>query len=201
MKTKLILLILLPLIAVILALSLYKSGGSGSTFVDIAVAPGGSELKLDGKGVKAGKVLVSAGEHRVSATHYGFAGQAKDFSVSLNETRFVGIVLVPNSPDTKDWYKTHPMDQQMAESIASRNFDQGSADIKQRYPVVSELPFIDQLYRVDYGVPQRATNDPTAIALYVTYYSQDGKKQALTWLKFKGVDIDRTEIVYVNKSP
>jgi hypothetical protein len=200
MKSRRILLILIPLVILVLIFSYLKKGPGGNSFADIAVTPAGSQVKVDGKGIKAGKIRVKAGTHNVYVSHDGFSIQSQDFVVGQNETRFVGFVLVSNSPETKDWYKTHPKDQQMSESIASRNFDQGSSDIKKRYPIVAELPFIDQLYRVDYGVSQKATNDPTAIALYVTYYSQKGRLQALQWLKFKGVDSNNTEVIYIRKT-
>jgi magnesium-transporting ATPase (P-type) len=172
-----------------------------NSYIDLVVTPLGSKVMLDGRGVKASKLRLPAGEHTLAASRDGFAMQTKKVNLNPNETRFVGFALLSNSAETKDWYEQHPEDQLMLESISSRSFDQSSKDIVKRYPIIKELPFIDQFYRVDYGQPRVDSSDPTAISIYITYYSKSGKQQALDWLKFKGYTPKDIEVQFIDKTP
>ena len=200
-KKRLFIILVISLILMFISWAFSNSrSAQGGSYIDLAVTPSGSQVTLDGKGVKAAKLHVSAGSHTIIATKGGFATQTKKIELAENETRFVGLALESNSTETKDWYKQHPEDQQMLESIASRSFDQNSKDIVKRYPIIKELPFIDQFYRVDYGESKTKSSDPTAISLYITYYSKEGRQQALDWLKFKGYTPETTEINYIDKT-
>ena len=166
------------------------------SYIDLVVVPSGSSVKLDGKGVKSGLLAVAPGNHKIIVSRPGFSTQTENISLELKEQRFVGIGLLPNSPETRSWYRDHPDEQLILESISSRSFDQFSEDIVKKVPLVAELPFIDQLYRIDYGASRQQPSNPSAVAIYVKYYSQSGKQQAIDWIKFKGYDPANLEIIY-----
>ena len=65
-----------------------------------------------------------------------------------------------------------------------------------RPPLVNELPFIDQMWRIDAGVSQKRQG-PNTTALYVKYWSDQGKQSAQDWLRFKGYDPDKMDIEYI----
>jgi len=120
--------------------------------------------------------------------------------VSKGSDDYVGLVLGSNSPSTVNWYQTHPGDQQLSQVIGGKNFDLAAKRQSQKNPLIKSLPFVDQLYRVDYGQSQKHTSDPDAVGIYITYYSQAGKQQALDWIKFKGFDPSKLEIIYKDKT-
>ena len=195
---KRILLFFLVILASSTAVFLYNSvrGEKNISFIKLVVVPSGSTAKLDGEGVKAGTLKLKPGNHTVIVAKKGFTTQVQKFNLQTEETRFVGIALISNSADTRDWYRDHPEDQRLLESISSQTFDQYSKEIAKKTPLVNDLPLIDRLFRIDYGQSQQYPNDPSAIAIYITYYSQEGKQQALDWIKFKGYDPTKLEIIY-----
>jgi len=187
-------------VIVIIGFALNSTRQKKDATIDIQVVPSGSTVTLDGKGVSSGNLRIASGEHTLAASKDGFESQTKKFSIKSDENKFEGLALVSNSASTRNWYIDHPEEQRLVESIGSRSFDQSSSEITTRYPIIKELPFIDQFYRVDYGKSKLHSNDPSAIALYVTFYSKEGKTQALKWLDFKGYTPASIEIIYTDKT-
>ena len=166
-----------------------------SAKLEVEITPSDSTLMVSGEEHKEGVIKVKPGNYTINVSRQGFESVSTTVSASKGQTRYVGVVLVSNSPSTQDWYEAHPEDAKKAEGISSRNFDQSSESRAQEMPILKELPWIDHLYRVDYGPSQRNPNDGEAIALYVTHYSEAGRNQALEWLKFKGHTSENTEII------
>lgn len=166
--------------------------------VTIEVSPADSVVTINGKKRGQGTINVRPGTYSIVASRQDFATQSKSISVVKGETKYVGLLLVSNSPATTNWYIDHPADAKKLEGISSKNFDLVSAEQTNRYPLIKSLPLIDQVYRIDYGRSLVHSDDPIAIAIYIKYYSEGGKQQALEWLKFKGYSPENLEIIYVN---
>ena len=173
---------------------------NNASFISLSVAPSSSSAKLDNKGVKSGKINVKPGKHTIIVSKKGFSTQINTVDLKTKETKYVGIALLPNSPETKNWYKEHPDDQLLLESISSNSFDQYTKNAVEKNPLIKDLPLIDRFYRVDYGQSLQHPDDPSAMGIYIKYYSQDGKQQALDWIKFKGYDPSQLEIIFQDVS-
>lgn len=171
-----------------------------SAKLDIQVAPENSAITLNGKPVSAGNYRLKPGNYTVKAVYNGFSPASQNTSLKKGDSKFSGLVLDPDSPQTANWYQSHPSDQRLAESISGRNFDLTASEQLSRLPLIKDLPFVDQFFRVDYGVSKAHPTDPSAVALYIKYYSAAGKQQALDWLKFKGYDPSKLEIIYTYAS-
>lgn len=164
----------------------------------IQVAPKSSVITLNGKKVKASIISVKPGEYKVSASHSGFAEKTQTIKLSKDASQYVGLVLISNATSTANWYSSHPEDQTLVEVITGKTVSNDSEAQQKTIPLIKELPFIDQLFRVDYGVSKLKPTDPSAVAIYIKYYSDAGKQEALDWLKFKGYEPSALEIIYVN---
>lgn len=171
---------------------------SYSAKVIVESSPADSMITINGKKRDQGAIKVRPGVHKIAVSKQGFTTVSRSVAVAKDESKYVGIALVPSSPATANWYIDHPSDGKLLEGISSKNFDLSSADQIKKLPLIKNLPFIDQLYRIDYGRSQAHPNDPTALAIYIEYYSEQGKQQALEWLKFKGYGPDKLEIIYTN---
>jgi len=173
-----------------------RTNQTGTT-LDILVAPHGATLKLDNRGIKSGKTKVKAGTHIIMATMEGFAEQTKKVQIGT-KNQFVGIILQPNSASTTDWYKNHPDDFSIVQTINNRSFDQTSSQLLESNPLLSKLPHIGPAlsYRVDYGLPSDAskTGEP---AIYIRFRTEQDKQAALQWIKSQGSDPNKLDIVYV----
>lgn len=194
--------IILPVagfLVIIIASSVHLSALSAKVLVQ--AAPEKSTITLDGKKIRPGQHSIRPGTHTLVISKAGFASFSTTFKVAKDEKRFVGTALTPNSPETANWYQTHPADAKIAEGISSKNSDQSSQDAQAKLPIIKSLPFVDQLYRIDYGRSQAQPNNPDSVALYIKYYSDAGKQQALQYLEHKGVNPTKTEIIYINASP
>lgn len=165
----------------------------------VEAAPMDSTIKIDGRSVSASTYRVKPGTHVVSVSRPGFAAESKSFSPQKGEVLYAGFVLVSNSSSTASWYQAHSADQRLAEKISGRLFQQSSTAQIQKLPLIKSLPLIDQEFRIDFGQSKAHPNDPASVAIYITYYSDQGKQTALNWIKFKGYDPSKLEIIYVNK--
>lgn len=169
-----------------------------SSKITIQISPADSVVTINGKRRAQGTINVRPGTYSVVGSRQGFESQSKSVSVVKAEIKYVGLLLVSNSPATANWYIDHPSDAKILEGISSNNYDLFSTEQTKKYPLIKSLPFIDQLYRVDYGRSQASPNNLTAVGFYVKYYSELGKQQALEWLKFKGYEPESLEIIYID---
>lgn len=196
---RLIFLIFVPVV-VLVGWFIYRSH-TLSARLTLEVAPTGSHININGKSSREGQLKVKPGSYHLTFSQSGFSDYSKDIQLSKGGSAYVGVSLFPSSAATQDWYKSHPTDAKKAEGISSKNFDQISSEQQRRLPLIKDLPFTDQLYWVDYGRSIKSPNDPNAIAIYIKYYSEPGKQQALDWIKFKGYDPAKLEIIYQNAQP
>ncbi len=168
--------------------------------VNLQVGPKDSAILLDGANISPGKQHLKPGTHQLKVTHSGFAEQEQTVIAPAKGLVTVAIVLLPNSDEGRQWLIDHPGDAVAREGVASQAVGQTTSEIQRKNPLVAYLPFIDQLYRIDYGPSVAHPEDPTAVAIHITYFSDAGKQQALDWIKFKGVDPANLEIVYEAKN-
>lgn len=164
----------------------------------IEVTPKSSSVTLNGKKTRTGTANLRPGTYRILVSHPGFKDNSNSVTLSKNDTKYVGLVLESNSDSTASWYADHPEDQSLAEKISGKNLKIDAESQKTTLPLIKELPFIDRIYRVDYGVSKKTPNDPAAVALYITYYGDQSKQDALAWLKFKGYTPENTEFIFVD---
>ena len=167
--------------------------------ITIEVSPSGSTIKLNDKGIKEGTRKVRPGSYTIKVSHDGFTTGSKSITISKNQNVYVGIVLDPSSLSTNNWFDTHPEDALKGEGITGKSMDQASQELQAKFPIITNLPFIDQEYRIDYGKSKKEPDNPQALAIVITYYSESGKQQAIDWIRFKGYNPDNMEIIYINK--
>jgi len=172
-----------------------------SAKLTLEVAPkGSSKILINGKGRRAGEESLKPGTYVVSISHPGFTTASQSIVLRKGDSQYYGVALTSNIASTASWYIDHPADKKLAEGISSKNSDQLFKNQESRLPLIKDLPFIDLLYRIDYGPSIKKPNDSSAIAIYIKYYSAVGKQQAIDWLKFKGYSVDKLEVVYQDAS-
>jgi hypothetical protein len=200
MRRKYLPLLLIP--ALLLLLLLVRSSTSHDNLI-LDVAPGAAKIVLDGdRSITSGSHSLSVGKHTIRASQAGFAAVEKAFSVSKGKVVTLDIVLNPNSEIGYAYLRNNPKEQLRRESLGGRSFDNESTKAGQKNPLIYELPFIDQLYRIDYGSSREHPGDPTATAIYITLYRTGAREDALDWIRFKGYDPSKLEIIYiVGESP
>ena len=166
--------------------------------VTIQVTPEDSIVTLNGKKVPTNNiepVKVKPGTYKAVASRKGFADYTQTLTLKKGQTTYFGAMLISNDSSTANWYANHPADQKQVETISGKLFNQSAQNELAQTPLIQYLPFIDLQYRIDYGVSVAHPNDPNAVGIYITYYSPQGLDQALAWIKFKGYDPSKLELI------
>lgn len=165
------------------------------------IVPGDAKTLLDGKQIAANKdIRVAPGNHTISVSRFGFTGQAQTLEVKKGQVTTITIFLSANSEEGRQWQKTHPQQMAQAEGYYSRQFDQDSQNAVKQLPLLQYLPYIDVDYRIDYGQSVKNPNDASAVAITVKYWTEAGKTKALNWIRSKGTNPDKLEIIYTPAS-
>jgi hypothetical protein len=182
------------LVVIILGIALYYNAYLGS--VSITVAPQSSTITLNKKPVKLGTTKVSPGTYQLKVEKSGFDSQSFSVEVKSGKITTEQVALLANGPEGLLWYQTHPDDKRAAEAIAGQEVTRLTAKIAQKNKITALLPFFRRDFKIDYGKSQKNPNDPTDIALYITYVDEESKQRALDWIRTQGYDPSQYEIVY-----
>jgi hypothetical protein len=164
-------------------------------YIKTMVAPSGANIKLDGKGIKAGIFKVGVGKHQVNFSKNGFASQSKTIEVVNDQTVFAGVVLQPNSQKTANWYTDHLDDKNLAQGVTGAEVQAQDSNISQNYPILSQLPFISSWYgyRIDSG-----SNKSGQPIIYVTATDSVARQNAITWINKSGYDPADLKVIFKN---
>lgn len=166
--------------------------------ITTAITPSVATITIDGQKVKEGSVKVEPGRHAVAFSYKGFTPASRQVTVAKNEEVFVGEILAPSSPETQNWYLEHPEDRQKAEGISSSDYGQLVKTVSQKYPILADLPVAESSFRIDYGKSQKQPDNVEAVGIYIRAIDQQGRDDALNWIRTFGYDPDDYEIIYIN---
>ena len=174
-----------------------QRGLESSLSVEVVPASG-SKIKLNGKGIREGTIKLEPGRYTIIFSHDGFKSNIRTINIQSGEEYYVGSILEPVAEKTANWYQENSTDAKKAEGISSRNFDQLTKNKVKKLPLINELPLVDLEYRIDYGRSQKTPDNPESVAIYIKYFSENGKADAVEWIRFKGYDPEKIEIIYQN---
>lgn len=197
MKKKYVFL-LIPVAVILLLMVLLVKESADKENLILNVAPESAIVTLDNnRFIRPGNHVLPEGKHTVAARKEGFGTVTKSFTISNDKTMTVDLLLNPNSEVGYDFLRKNEGEQLQRETLGGKAFDQKSSEAGNKNPLIYELPFIDQFYRIDYGASQKHPNDPTATAIYITLYNLSAREDALAWIRFKGYDPNKLEVIYV----
>lgn len=165
------------------------------------VAPDVATIKLDDADtLSPGKQHLEPGSHTIKVSFDGFDTKIIDFKVQADKVTSLDVVLNPNSQAGYDWLAEHPEQQALREQLGGKGFEAQSRQLAKDTPLIKQLPYIDRLFRVDYGQSIAYPNDPDKVAIYIGFSSDEGKQQSLQWIKDQGYDPSSLEIVYKSQN-
>lgn len=199
MNKKILLFIALAVVVIgaIVSVAIYQNSRNKelSASIVLEVVPSGAKSTINGRGVREGTTKLKPGIAEVVITKKGFETARQTVVLKEGESKYLGFVLVSNSPSTADWYQKHPEDAKRAENLSSLNYDQVSADDVKETPFILKLPFIssDEQFRIDYG---QSDTDSNRIVIYISANSQEARNAALEWIRSVGYDPSTLNIVY-----
>ena len=172
---------------------------SGSrTGFDIDTSPQDAVVTINNKTYSAGFIALKPGNYVVDVTHDAFKPQQRTVTVTISSNEKMVVILSPDGENGEIWLNNHPKEVARRESIGSKVIGDLATQQTVDLPILKQLPHVDNFYRVDYGVSKKYPKDLTKTALYVRYYSLEGLADAKDWLVFNDVDIEKTEIIYID---
>lgn len=163
-----------------------------------SAVPNDANVTINGNKVGANsKNAVVPGKHTVSAKRNGFDDKTQEVEVKQGETKTVRLIMTPNGDEGYNWLRAHPDASMEYEGAVGQQFDQTSDKATAENPLIAYLPEVHPTWRVDYGKSVKNPNDPTALAIIITYGGSDIDKQnALDWIKSQGFKPEDYEIIY-----
>lgn len=164
-------------------------------FIDFT--PSDAKVKLDGK-KGSDKNRLKPGEYKIEVSRDGFESHKETIKVNSGEEVTVYAALKPSSQETEGWYGDKASEYQKREKILSDKYDADSEKAMENFKIVKILPFTGPGggYQIDYGVG----SDPNTQAVYISYYTDVGKKLAQDYIKDQGYDLKNYEVKYKKKS-
>jgi hypothetical protein len=168
--------------------------------VDIEASPLSSVITINDKNTGQGITKLKPGDIVINISLKGFIPYKTSLHLSKGDNKYIGVVLKSDSADTADWYQNHPADESMAEKVSGKQFDSISEQQVKAEPFISMLPFISAgfEFRIDYGA---ATDSSSKPVIYIQTATQQGRDDALTWIKSSGFDPTTMNIVYIDNQP
>jgi hypothetical protein len=186
------------LVILVAILGLRKQVLNSTLHID--VVPSGSKISVNGKSSSEGNIQTRPGTYKVVVSHSGFESVTRVVNLRKDHTEYVGIILTSNSPKTANWYETHPEDAKKGEGISSKTFLAIGDAQQQKLPLIKKLPYSERQFQISNGNSQLSPDDPTKVAIYITYYTEEGKQEALTWIQSQGYNPAKLEIIYTPSS-
>ena len=116
--------------------------------IDLLYTPLSAVATVDGKVVKSGEILLSAGTHEVKVEKYGFESETRMVEVGNGGATSVHIILEPNMEETKDWYSTHEDDGRVIEGVVGHQYEDESQYMLDQYPILTKLPIKTKSFEI-----------------------------------------------------
>ncbi len=194
-RKNLLILAIVILFMAVLAFSAYNIwyNNTYSATISLVYAPASAAVTIDGKTTVSNKIQVKPGPHTVIIKKDGFAPNTSNITASKGQTTTVAVALRPSSAATANWYTNNPADQKINEAVGATNSAAASNQLQTSFPVASVLPLTGPTYEIDYGASPDKSGQ---FAMFITYYSNTGKQDALNALTSLGYNPSNYEIIY-----
>ena len=166
--------------------------------LNVLVAPAEANVLLDGSSIKSGERYVDIGPHKIKITMSGFKSYENIVNITQADETYVGVILDPNSPNTKDWFEDHPDDQKLSEGINDQQVDSSSAEVTRKYPIFVRLPVVfgngaGGLTKIGSEAALNNSGKPS-IGIYASTPGQ--RQQALDWISNRNYTISDLDVVF-----
>jgi hypothetical protein len=166
----------------------------GKTKVSVTVAPGDSQVLVNGKEQGAGTLYLEPGKYTFVAKKSGFADDSETVEVK-SEPVSVNLVPAPTSPEAFAYLQQNPDVQAAREAIGGQQAQAYGQALKDETPLISQLPYTDinGPFTINYG-PSTTRKD--GVFLLISNTSPRGRANALKWIRQQGYDPTDLEIIY-----
>ncbi|GAA2819396.1 PEGA domain-containing protein [Kribbella solani] len=188
-------------LAVLIGGFLLLRGGSDAKLA-VQSIPNDLTLTVDGHQVAAnGDVKIKPGTHTVVGERRGFQSYTTTITARSGDNLSLKMYLYANSSEGREWAKKNPSQELELEAEAGRQFDQIQARLKQKYPIMAQLPYIGPGFEANYTSSKTDPKNPEAISVTIDVFGPNGRTKALQWLQFNGWDPAGLDIIWSTSKP
>ncbi len=165
----------------------------GKVAVDITTHPEDAIVYINGNESPSGTVYLRPTQYDFSARKKGWETATATVTVSeSNKT----VALLPD-PVSQEAIKEaeDPEVQALRESLAGIAAIARGNTLRNENPIINSLPYTDVSgpFKIDFGFEQEDKSTPYLI---VSYSTPNGRQAATSWLKKKGVNLTKTEVIF-----
>jgi hypothetical protein len=166
-----------------------------SATISLTYAPTSATATINDKPIQSGQTKVKPGTYEVVIKKDGFATNSSTVNASKGQTSTITVSLLSNDASTADWYANNPGDQTINEAVGAANAETSESQLEATFPVSKILPLTGPTYAADYGSSPDKTGQ---FAIFITYYTDTGKQDALDAIRSLGYNTSDYEIIYTD---
>lgn len=160
--------------------------------LDIVSAPDDASFLINGKKFSAGKSSIDPGEYKIVGSREGFKSLTQTVTVGEDLTQ-VTFALTPESEEAKKWAKDHPEVYAEVEATAGQLAEQQGQAFRDKYPLVTKLPYNGSLYSINYA---RDLNNEGDIYIRIDTKSALGRQVAIAQIREWGFNPTDYSIIF-----
>lgn len=190
--------LLVVTLAVSVAAFLTWNNTRANATIQVEFTPKSSLASLNGKRISFGNHRIQPGNYEIIIEKQGFTTQTKRVAVKKDMTSYVGVVMQSNSPDTSNWYETHPEDMMLIERISSNEFNESTKNVTKDHPLLTSLPFTAPGF--SFSVTSSQIDEKGEPIILIKYFTPQDRDDAVTWIRANGFNPDNMNIVYESES-
>lgn len=160
--------------------------------LEISVVPDDAVVVIDGKEYRNGKNTVQPGTYMATANREGFVSLTQEVTIT-DTLQTLMFSLTPESEEAKQWAAKNQEAYSEAEAAGGEAALQQGQALRDRYPLVSKLPFDGSFYEINYAILDREKN---TIYIRIDTTSPMGRQVALEQIKEWGFQPTDYQIVF-----
>lgn len=148
---------LITLIVLVAGYSAYLAyTRQGKLGVTVSIVPSSAQLTINNQPSGKGTLWLAPGVYEFTATLSGFEQRTKTVTVTdKKEQNVVAMSLAPTSDEAKDWAQKHAADYSRNEQYGGIEAREQGAYLRQTYPIITKLPYVDPYYKIAYTTDDR----------------------------------------------
>ena len=145
------------------------------------------------------QITVAPGEIILELKQDGFDATGETFVIENGETREILVALNPQTAAAEALLQNRES-QIIIERIGGRDVVQGAEQLRERYPIIAELPINERFYTIRTCESEREEAQPGDIAICVQLYTLEARQSALNDIERRGFSLDDYEIIVQDRT-
>ncbi|MEV4265104.1 S-layer protein [Kribbella sp. NPDC049584] len=183
-------------VVVVLVGSILLFRGGSETSLTVESIPNDLTLTMDGHEVPAnGEIKVKQGQHTIEGKRNGFQPYSMTFTAE-GDRQSIKMYLYANSAEGREWAKNNPEQELKLEAEAGQRFDEIQARLRQKYPILSQLPYVGDGFEATYTKSKTDPTNPEAISVVIEVYGPQGREKADQWIQGYGWDPATLDLIW-----